>query len=291
MILVELMGGLGNQMFQYAAGRALAERFQVPLKIDISWFAINQGDTQREYALYPFHIQGAIASKADRKAFIKTTNSCNRLWQLWSRYFGSEKNVFRENQFSFNPEFLQVKPPLYLKGYWQSERYFMDVADIIRTEFHVQSLSEASQRISEKIKDTTAVSLHVRRGDYVANPAAQQFHGCCSIDYYRRAIRYLQREFSQLHFFIFSDDLPWSRENLIIDAPVDYVEVNRGATPHEEIELMRTCTHHIIANSSFSWWGAWLNNKKEKIVIAPQRWFANRAIDTKDLIPQSWIRL
>ncbi|WP_371381778.1 alpha-1,2-fucosyltransferase [Sporomusa aerivorans] len=291
--MVELLGGIGNQMFQYAAARELAERLQTPLKLDITWFSrAHKGDiTPREYALHNFNIQASMATPSERKMFIREKFFRGKIGQLWRRYIDPDRNVFQEASFCFDPRFLQVTGPLYLKGYWQSEKYFIDIATTIKREFSVPSLSETSKAYLEKIRNSKAVSLHVRRGDYVTNQAANSFHGCCSIEYYLKSIHYLQQEFEGLEFYIFSDDLAWVRENLPIDAMVYYVDSNGGATPHEELELMRNCSHHIIANSSFSWWGAWLNYSDNKKVIAPRTWFMSKLHDTKDLLPSSWIRL
>jgi hypothetical protein len=151
-------------------------------------------------------------------------------------------------------------------------------------------LSGKNADIAEQIGRVNAVSLHVRRGDYVKNPKTTATHGLCSLDYYHTAIRYIYETVEQPYFFIFSDDMAWVKEHLKIDAPCQYVDHNQGKESFNDMHLMSLCKHHIIANSSFSWWGAWLNSSPEKIVIAPNKWFANQN-NIKDLLPNDWVTL
>ena len=147
-----------------------------------------------------------------------------------------------------------------------------------------------TQQYKQEIIATESVSLHVRHGDYVTNADTNSFHGVCSLDYYKNAVSKIKQEMP-LPFFIFSDDIIWAKENLDFIGNMTFIEYN-GATPdHEEMYLMSLCQHNIIANSSFSWWGAWLNQNPNKIIIAPQNWFNDVSLDTKDLIPNEWIRL
>jgi hypothetical protein len=176
-------------------------------------------------------------------------------------------------------------------GYWQSEKYFSEFSQQIRRDFSFcKPLSSDNEEFANEINHINAVSLHVRRGDFVNNPTTLATHGLCSLDYYRAAVQYISYRVNQPHFFIFSDDIAWTKENLEIVFPCHYVDHNQGAESHNDMRLMSLCQHHIIANSSFSWWGAWLNPSKEKIVIAPKRWFAKQ-IDTRDLLPPSWVVL
>lgn len=146
-------------------------------------------------------------------------------------------------------------------------------------------------QIAEMISAAQAVSIHVRRGDYAQDRITQQVHGLCGLDYYDRAAQYIAAHVAAPHFFIFSDDMPWVKENLKLSFPVTFVDHNNESSDYNDLLLMSLCDHHIIANSSFSWWGAWLSDSAEKIVIAPQMWFANSNADTKDLLPDSWVRL
>ena len=179
----------------------------------------------------------------------------------------------------------------YLMGNWQSERYFAQVADTIRADFSFKALpSGRNAELADLIGKTTAVSLHVRRGDIASNPASLAVHGLCSLDYYRRAIEYVATRVAKPEFVIFSDDMAWVLENLHVDYPCHYVDHNKGLESYNDMRLMSLCHHHIIANSSFSWWGAWLNPDRDKIVVAPQCWFAAN-YDSSDIVPASWAQM
>ncbi len=292
MVVVKLLGGLGNQMFQYAAGRAVANRLGVELLIDISAF---ESYDLRRFELGSFRIHARVASLSD----LNNIGFSNRVpaWILsLLRMMGflSHQVVYKESSFTFDENILKVCPPIYLDGYWQSEQYFFNLASDLRQEFTLnQPLGDANRKILEQIREPSreAVSLHIRRGDYVSNAHTAQFHGLCSLEYYRLAVDYISKNVSNPHFFIFSDDLEWVRENLLLHHPMTLVDVNDANHGVFDISLMSSCRHHIIANSSFSWWGAWLNSYMEKIVIAPKHWFADAMLDTSDLIPASWIRL
>jgi hypothetical protein len=176
-------------------------------------------------------------------------------------------------------------------GNWQSERYFAKVADAIRVDFSFNtSLVGRNAELAELIGGVTAISLHVRRGDIAANPASIAIHGLCSLDYYRRAIEFMTAKVTKPEFIIFSDDMAWVRENLQVDYPCHYVQHNMGLESFNDMRLMSLCHHHIIANSSFSWWGAWLNPRVNKIVVAPRRWFSAN-YDSSDIIPSTWIKM
>lgn len=292
MVVVKLLGGLGNQMFQYAAARSVANRLGVELLIDISAF---ESYDLRRYELASFRIHGRVASLSD----VNNIGFSNQLpaWILCLlRMMGflSHPVVYKESSFAFDENILKVSPPIYLDGYWQSEQYFFNLASDLRREFTLnQPLDEVNHKMLEQIQHPSreAVSLHIRRGDYVSNAQTAQFHGLCSLEYYRLAVDYISENVSNPHFFIFSDDLKWVRENLLLNHPMTLVDVNDANHGVFDITLMSSCRHHIIANSSFSWWGAWLNSYVGKIVIAPKRWFADATLDTSDLIPGSWIRL
>jgi hypothetical protein len=173
-------------------------------------------------------------------------------------------------------------------GNWQSERYFVDVMDMIRADFTFGTAPAGrNTELAELIGNTTAVSLHIRRGDIAANPTSLAVHGLCSLDYYRKAIEYVASKLAKPEFIIFSDDMHWVRENLQVNYPCHYVDHNIGIESYNDMRLMSLCHHHIIANSSFSWWGAWLNPSKEKMVVAPKRWFASN-YDSSDIVPSSW---
>lgn len=291
-IYTSLIGGLGNQMFQYAAGRALSLRKNAELYLDISNFA-SYGMHQCFELNRVFAYQAKIASTAEIEQLLGwQSNALIRRILL-----RPELAVFRRNAFVVEPYFYywpginHLATDCYLTGYWQSEKYFSDFAAQIRADLAFKlPLEKQNAELAKQISRVNAVSLHVRRGDYANNPKTTATHGLCSLDYYRASISHVVERVHKPHFFIFSDDIDWVQENLKIDYPSTYVLYNRGVDSYNDMRLMSLCSHHIIANSSFSWWGAWLNPNMEKIVVAPKKWFTNQT-DVRDLFPDGWITL
>ncbi len=297
LVIARLMGGLGNQMFQYATARALALRRGAALKFDITGFSEVGSHTERRYELDSLRIHGGPADAVDLGRFGRIRRAgFPRLDRVlrWLRIDRSNGDwpVYREPHFQFDPALPELRAPVYLDGYWQSERYFSDIAALLRQEFTAKApLDPKNNALAQSIDAVNAVSLHVRRGDYVDNPATNRFHGICSLDYYQRALDYISLRVEAPHLFVFSDDQQWTRANLRYTAATTFVDVNDPEHGYRDMGLMARCRHHIIANSSFSWWGAWLNPSHEKIVVAPDRWFSASRNDTRDLIPSSWVRL
>ena len=201
----------------------------------------------------------------------------------------------RKNSFVVEPHFQYwdgirgVPEDCYLRGYWQSEKYFQTHAAAIRADFSFKSpLTNENRLLAQKIGELNAVSLHVRRGDYVKNPVTAAMHGVCSLNYYNAAVEHIQSHVANPVFFIFSDDMPWVKENLTVAAPTHHVAHNDRA--YDDMHLMSLCKHHVIANSSFSWWGAWLNACPDKIVVAPKQWFEYPR-EIEHLLPQAWVTL
>jgi len=290
MIIVKLQGGLGNQMFQYALGRRLAQKNQTELKLDLSFYGDQAGVTPRQYELDIFKIKAASAEKKEVAKIIGPRPP--RLIQKILNRLGisyNNKNYAREDSFDFAPAFLSLPDNTYLEGYFQSEKYFLDIRDEILADFSLLSGEEDKiTDLSQKIASLNSISLHIRRGDYVSRPEASAFHGVCSLDYYRAAIKIIKDRVSKPHFFIFSDDPDWCRANF---SNLEKVEFISGLNPAQDLILMSRCRHNIIANSSFSWWGAWLNQNAAPIIIAPQRWFNNQAINLEDRLPAAWLKI
>ncbi len=289
-IIVRLTGGLGNQMFQYAAARSLADRFSVPLRLDISDF---ESYFLRRYEIHDFAIRATIADDKELAPFRVKKNRLT-LWQriLRKTSLNRHKSLLAERSFAYDERIEIVRPPVYLDGYWQSERYFSKNSDAIRSDFSLaKDLDNANAAIKNQINSVCAVSVHVRRGDYVSDQRTNHYHGTCGVDYYNGAIKFIKQRVEHPHFFVFSDDHDWTKKNIACDAPTTYVTANSSKSGILDMALMRQCRHHIIANSSFSWWGAWLNPLPDKIVIAPQRWFSHARHDTSDLIPGSWLKV
>ena len=198
----------------------------------------------------------------------------------------------REKQYHFDPKILTMPGSIYLDGYWQSEKYFSDIADIIKNEFRVKlPQTEENRRVAQQITSCESVSLHVRRGDYLTDAKTNTIHGTCELDYYARCIERLTQQVHHPYFFIFSDDPEWVAKNLKITHPTTFVAHNGPEKSYEDLRLMSQCRHNIIANSSFSWWGAWLNSNSNKIIYTPKKWFCDPNLNTKDLIPATWQKL
>jgi hypothetical protein len=295
MIIVKLMGGLGNQMFQYAFGKSLALKHNVELKLDISNLNNNdviKFDSIRDFGLMSFNIKSGIATIEDCKRFKKS--KILKLTDILSLYLPMKSKNFylREPCFSFYKKAFATPGNAYVEGYWQSEKYFNSIRKELINDFTVvKSLSIHSNSFVDKMKRGESVSIHVRRGDYVSLPQNAAIYETCSQDYYLEAVKMIIRKFPNATFYIFSDEPEWFKNNVKIDFPVEFVRHNKVENSYEDLILMSLCKHNIIANSSFSWWGAWLNQNKNKTVIAPKRWFKDKSKNTKDLIPETWTQL
>ncbi len=286
------MGGMGNQLFQYATGRAVSFSNKRELKMDVDGYEnMHISDTPRQYALNIFNIQENFADKNEIEKL--QGNIDGAVAKILQKIGLTKKHssFIIEQHFNFYSELLNVGDNSYLQGYWQTEKYFKGTEDVIRKEFTLKDeFSIEEKKITKEIKNSNAISLHIRRGDYVASATANKFHGTSSLEYYALAVKHISEKIENPFFYIFSDDIDWVKENLKINFPIKYVS---GDTlkDYEELMLMSYCKHNIIANSSFSWWGAWLNNNPEKIVIAPKQWFADKSVNTSDIIPETWIKL
>ena len=264
-MIIKIQGGLGNQMFQYAYGRKqeLAKR---SVFFDVSFF--NKGraniDTARDFKLDNFNIGTGAKFLKEKHRFADLYNGIKR------------KLGFKQ------------------EGFYQSEKYFKNIQAIIRQEFTLKNpLSKVAVDWQEKIKNAgNSVSIHIRRGDYVADKKTNAFHGVCDMDYYDRALKKIAEGTGneKIRLFVFSDDIGWAKENLSYPYPTFFVS-DPQIPDYEEMYLMSVCKHNIIANSSFSWWGAWLNRNADKVVVAPKQWFANMTVDQLDILPQNWIRI
>jgi len=289
MIVTKIYGGLGNQMFQYAAGRALSLARNEALGLDTSEFGT--------YALHHgFELTRVFGLNTPQLSRLRLHQFfgwhvlplAQRLAARWPHSPLADKRMIIEPHLDYWAGIVDVPAHAYLRGYWQSDRYFQACADIIRSDFQFRDpLQGQALTWAEHIQAVPAVSLHIRRGDYVANPTTLAYHGVCSPDYYRQAVDAMVAQVNRPEFFVFSDDLDWARENCKLPHPVHYVHGNVGVSSYRDMQLMSLCRHHIIANSSFSWWGAWLNARTDKRVMAPAHWFAARPTP-KGLHPDTW---
>jgi hypothetical protein len=278
-------------MFQYAAGRALSLRLGTPFKLntrDFSGYQLHQGYELKRI----FNINVEIASEDDLSIVLgwQKSKMMRRIFRKTQLKPLRQRNYVVEPYFNYWGDINKLKENSYLEGYWQSEKYFIEYAENIRMDFTFKlPFSNENAEIVKQISQVNAVSLHVRRGDYVSN-AKNAFIGVCSLEYYRKAIECIKSQLDMPVFFVFSDDINWVKNNLVLDKTSVFVSHNKGSESYNDMRLMSLCKHNIIANSSFSWWGAWLNSNPQKIVIAPKQWFASGQ-DDRDLIPEAWIRV
>jgi hypothetical protein len=286
-VVVRLVGGLGNQMFQYAAARSLSARIGSSLELDLSWFGT---DPDRQYALAPFSISANIYKSQTNVEGVGGWMAKVARRLRFASLDGLP--VFSEASFLYDSRIEKVNSPVFLDGYFQTEKYFASIRRDIVDDFFLKTLPiPAAIEVLNQIASKDAICVHIRRGDYITNPTANAYHGVCSLDYYRDGIRYISSNLGNPHCFVFSDDPDWVRENFNIDIPATLVDFNRADQAHEDLRLMAACKHFVVANSSLSWWGAWLGKDANKIVVAPAKWFATNHIDTTDLIPSDWLRL
>jgi len=295
MIITMLNGGLGNQLFQYAMGRSIALKNKTDLKLDLRWFRSIKGTTERKYELHHFNIPAEEATEADIKKITEPySNPLLKFFFLryqW-RLPPHLRNVVEERQFHFDENMLKVRNNAYLSGYWQSEKYFRDIRPTLLQDLSPrQPLEGKNLELAGEISRTESVSIHVRRADYVSDPKISEVHGVCSESYYDAAISFINDKVSNPVYFIFSDDIEWCRQHLKINREKHFIDHNTGDKSYSDLLLMRLCRHNIIANSSFSWWGAWLNDNPGKIAVAPAKWFNAPGKDAKDVIPDEWVKL
>lgn len=282
MIVVKLMGGLGNQMFQYATAYALSKKHNTRLAVDTSWFN-NQSGVSRK-ATYELNLLGIDAEIAKLEKYEIVPKK-----PLFKKLTEEKLINFEEKSLLFNPKIFNQGKNLYLNGYWQSEKYFIDYRfDILKVFEFPTKLSRVALSWKSQINKSEAISLHIRRGDYVTNSHTNTVHGVLNLEYYENAVKYLSSYIKNPKVFVFSDDPSWCKENLKLS--VNY-EIVSGPNSIEDMYLMSICRHNIIANSSFSWWAAWLNKNDSKIVIAPFNWFNDKSLKSKDIVPSSWKRI
>lgn len=298
MIITRLIGGLGNQMFQYAAGLALAQRKGQDLRLDLT--------SLRKYRLHQGYQLDQIFAGDFRVA--------STLDLLRVLGFGMRRGVrgsvtpdphlpdpqkgpkIRQPTHNYWQGFTQLPPKTYLAGYWQSPKYFAGCEEQVARAFTFrETLTGRNAEVAQKMRSATSVSLHVRRGDYVQNAKVNAFHGVCDWPYYRAAIAHMRDALPAPHFFVFSDDMDAAKAEFGAGADLTYVTGNSGQVSYRDMMLMAQCRHHVIANSSFSWWGAWLARAQgaadeAQIVIAPKVWFAGSPEPMEDIYMPHWLR-
>jgi Glycosyl transferase family 11 len=294
MIVTNLLGGLSNQIFQYACGRACALDMGTGLAISTDMFrnyTLRSGsELTRVFAI---DVPEAGSSEMRRILGWQSAAMVRRLIGRPRTRRLAVRSFIAEPHFHYWPGLRsRLTASAYLQGYWQSERYFAHHADTLRNDLRFRDPPLGlNAELAARIEGSESVSLHVRRGDYASNPKTQALHGCLPLRYYEDALRHVLERIPNATIFAFSDDPQWVAASLLPrHHGLVIVDHNRGADSYNDMRLMSLCRHHIIANSSFSWWGAWLVGRRDKIVVAPDRWFANGP-ETTGLLPPSWVRL
>ncbi len=270
-VVASLIGGLGNQMFQYAAGRALSKKLSCHLVLDSTPLQLSGEQTTRTFALDAFNINASIDTLSKeqirRMLLLREKDTCNG-WPM------------------------KLRRGLRLEGYWQSELYFKDIRPLLLEEFTLKEppLPYIAELAKAILQEPDSVSIHFRRGDYISNAKAAQFHGALSDSYYKESIEFLKQQSKSCRYFVFSDEPAWVREKAPIAQPYTLIDSTQSSAA-QELWLMSLCKHHIIANSSFSWWGAWLGSQ-HGLTLAPKNWFKDpQASAQESIIPSNWVRL
>ena len=293
MIISKLTGGLGNQLFQYAVGRQLASSGGSELKFDLSFYD-EQDEWRYELHHLGIHIPRATPDECRELQFRKAPLITELKWFLLGRQrypvVPAKSYCLEAKANLFDPRVLSLRGDRYLHGYWQSEKYFIASSQAIVHDVRLSAgASPAYLDLSRQINDSTAVSIHVRRGDYL-EPRFRDVYSSCTARYYEESLEYISKRVVAPRYFVFSNDIPWCRDNLPVPPSSVFVGEGGRLASHEDLMLMSLCRHSIIANSTFSWWGAWLNRNPEKIVCTPSQWYCNGR-QTYDLLPEQWVRI
>ena len=290
MVIVKLMGGMGNQMFQYAFGRALSLEKAVTLKLDLDFLldrTPRDNFVYRDYDLPIFNCRPQILSEGDKRRFfgssIMSSKNFNKILPLTIRKF------YTERHFGYDQNVLNLNKNIYLEGYWQSYKYFSGIESTIRKEFSINhKFNEEEEEINQSILSTNSVCVNVRRSDFLVN----SYHGVCNEKYFYKGINHIEQFDSNLEIFVFSDDIDWCEKNLKFNRKTTFVGHEYAGDKFQSyLQLMTNCKHYVIPNSTFGWWAAWLASYERKIIVTPQAWFSDSKINTEDLIPKGWIRI
>ena len=292
-IIAQIQGGLGNQLFQYATARALALQKESPLLLDYGWFQKTYDDvTPREPLLNKLNTKGSFTSYQPP---VERPKRIYRILQnLWPKipFIITEQAPYQlDPQLYKSPIFKQQN--LYLIGYWQSYRYFHSIRSSLLSEITPSKpLDPHYQDYLDEIQMTHSAMVHVRRGDYVNLPSAAKIHGFIGLDYYHQGMNLLIKKNVDVQFFVFSDDLDWAQKNLPHQERITFIQsLDADDAVVQELKLMTSCQNHLIANSSLSWWGAWLGKDLNKTVICPKKWTNDMSANWDDLLPSTWIRI
>lgn len=288
MVRIKIIGGLGNQMFQYAAAKSLALHNNTKMLADISAF--------KKYNVHPLRLNelNCDCEFESKSSILFKIMGISLISRAFSKLFFLS-NAYIEKSLMFNSNFFKLSGSAHLVGYFQTEKYFTSIRSVLLKDFTIKvPLGKSDSLIEEAILETNSISVHIRRGDYISNPSANAVHGTCDQTYFNKALKYLKEENvlpADSVLFVFSDDIKWCKNNLNFDNKTIYVSAD-ASRPEVDIHLMSKCKHNIISNSTFSWWGAWLNQNETKIVVAPSRWFsAESNHNSSDIVPPNWHKI
>lgn len=287
MIVVRLMGGLGNQLFQYAAARHLAILNNTELYLDTSFLENTpMEDTVRGFELDKFNINAIVADDTLLKSFYGSGFTKKDTWMSYVFSVGKRRK-YKFNNYGFDENLLKLRGNYYIRGFYQSEKYFKEIADVISKELEIkQELISVNQTIVNEIKNKNAVSIHIRHGDYAKNLTAMDAHSLCSKDYFRKSMKYMKEQVgTDCKFYLFTDDKEWVKNEMTMEEDCELIS---GNTTIEDFYLMSICKHNIISNSTYSWWAAWLNKNPNKIVIMPKYWTNHLVTEDIKLKPNNW---
>lgn len=291
-VIVNIMGGLGNQMFQYACGRALSLRTKRKYRIATDQFdgcPMHNGFELTKV----FHVDAQEATRDELESLLgwRSHPALRRVLGRPAMNWATCSSWYNEPHFQYCPGIMDIAGSVYLHGYWQSERYFADVEDRIREDLtFCNQWSDEDSAVLLRMRVQPSISVHVRRGDYTLgkNP---NIYLACDVAYYKTAIGAIQQRVPNARLFVFSDDPQWVEAYLLPEfGQMEIVKHNQGGRSSNDMRLMSQANHHVISNSSFGWWGAWLNQTVDKIVVAPRQWFKDGTGD-QDIVPKSWTRI
>ena len=274
-IIVVTMGGIGNQLFQYAFGRALEIKTDSDLYIDKTWFGKDHENIYSKGRLFVLD-----------KYYCKYRNLSG-----FKKYLFKLMRSTQEINFKYEKKYVyELKYLNKFIGYWQSYEYFNFIKEIIYKDIQIVNKTLAYKQVEKEIENNNYVCIHVRRGDYLENEKIKGIHGVIQLNYYIESIRILEAKFGVLKKIIFSDDQEWCRKNLLLDESFKIFETSKF-NDYEELTLMAKCKYFVIANSSFSWWAAYLSGVQGSQIIAPKKWFKDSNFENQDMIPGDWIRI
>lgn len=291
MVIAKILGGLGNQLFQYAMARSVAWRNGSEVKLDLAWFLSEEG-RNRKFYLDRFRIKYGLATDSEIRERLRLRKLLGR--DLYNAIIPfRRKRYIKLKEFEpFDGKYLELGGDVYLEGYWTDERYFGNISSFLLSEIAlVDELGHHNKSISRLVRNTESVSIHIRRGDYVTDRRFRSIFNVCDDKYYAEAISRIACTVKNPCYFIFSDDIEWARKHIRTGGETVFVSNADGQSPHEELILMSMCRHNIIANSTFSWWGAWLNRNEGKTVIAPGKWFNLPGRHGGDCVPPAWSKI